>query len=104
MRPVIRKFVIIEKMTTAVVENRTQPIHELVNRIHCDPEFGRGHFEIGYTDRMKNDIVRGSFREVTQSPGNAYTFHVVDDDDIPHCVPMHRVLEIYKDGELIWKR
>jgi uncharacterized protein (UPF0248 family) len=86
------------------MENRIQPIHELVNRIHCDPEFGRGCFEIGYTDRMKSDIIIGAFKEVTQSAGNSFTFHVFDEDDIPHWVPMHRVLEIYKDGELIWKR
>jgi uncharacterized protein (UPF0248 family) len=81
-----------------------QPIHELLNRIHWDPEFGRGRFEIGYYDRLETKIIRVPFNEVTQMPGNKFTFHVYDDDNIPHCIPMHRVREVYKDGVLIWKR
>ena len=81
-----------------------QPIHELLNRIHWDPEFGRGHFEIGYYDRLETKIIRVSFNEVTKMPGNKFSFHVYDEDGIAHCVPMHRVREVYKDGELIWKR
>ena len=81
-----------------------QPIDELLNRIHWDPEFGRGHFEIGYYDRREKNIMRVPFNEVTQMPGNKFFFHVFDEDGIAHCVPMHRVREVYKDGELIWKR
>jgi uncharacterized protein (UPF0248 family) len=82
-----------------------QPIHELLNRIHWDPEFGRGYFEIGYHDRMEKEIIRVSFKEVTQLPGNKFSFHVFDEDGIVHChvfdedgivhcVPMHRVQEV----------
>jgi uncharacterized protein (UPF0248 family) len=81
-----------------------QPIHELLNQIHRDPEFGRGHFEIGYYDRLDTKIILVSFNEVTQMAGNKFFFHVFDEDGIAHCVPMHRVREVYKDGELIWKR
>jgi uncharacterized protein (UPF0248 family) len=81
-----------------------QPIKELLDRIHCDPEFGLGNFEISYQDRKSNKIIRASFKEVTMSAGKNFSFHVFDEDGIPHCVPMHRVREIYKDCELIWKR
>jgi uncharacterized protein (UPF0248 family) len=37
-------------------------------------------------------------------PDNKFSFHVFDEDGIAHCIPMHRVREVYKDGELIWKR
>jgi uncharacterized protein (UPF0248 family) len=80
------------------------PIHEFLIRIHQDVEFGRGYFEIGYYDRMGKEIILVSFKEVTQSPGNKFSFHVFDEDGIAHCIPMHRVQELYKDGELIWKR
>jgi uncharacterized protein (UPF0248 family) len=53
---------------------------------------------------MEKEIIRVSFKEVTQLPGNKFSFHVFDEDGIVHCVPMHRVQEVYKDGELIWKR
>ena len=81
-----------------------QPIHELLNRIHWDPEFGRGYFEIGYFDRFEKKIIRVSFNEVTQMPDNKVSFDVFDEDGIAHGIPMHRVREVYKDGELIWKR
>jgi uncharacterized protein (UPF0248 family) len=81
-----------------------QPIHELLNRIHWDPEFGRGQFEIGYYDRMAERIIRVPFNEVTQLPGNNFCFHIFDEDGISHSIPLHRVREVYKDGELIWKR
>jgi len=81
-----------------------QPIHELLNRIHWDPEFGRGFFEIGYCDRLEKKIIRVSFNEVTQLSGKKFSFHVFDEDGIAQCVPMHQVREVYKDGELIWKR
>jgi len=81
-----------------------QPIHELLNRIHWDPEFGCGSFEIGYYDRIDAKIIRVPFNEVTQMEGNKFFFHIVDEDNVAHCIPMHRVREVYKDGELIWKR
>jgi uncharacterized protein (UPF0248 family) len=28
------------------------PLHELLNRIRWDPEFGRGQFKIGYLDHF----------------------------------------------------
>ena len=34
------------------------PIHELLHRIHWDPEFGKGAFEIGYEDHIAGRIVR----------------------------------------------
>ena len=80
-----------------------QTIDELLNRIHQDPEFGRGHFEIGYYGRLETKIIQVSFNEVTQMSGKKFFFHVFDEDGIAHCVPMHRVRELYKDGELIWK-
>jgi uncharacterized protein (UPF0248 family) len=81
-----------------------QPIHELLNRIYWDPEFGRGHFEIGYYSRLENKIIRASFQEVTQHPGGKFSFHIFDEDNIAHWIPMHWVHELYKDGVLIWKR
>ena len=82
---------------------KMQPIDELLNRIYRDPEFGRGYFEIGYCGGMEKEITRGSFNEVTQMPGNKFSFHVCDEDGIAHCVSMDKVKEVYKDGELIWK-
>jgi len=81
-----------------------QPVNELLNRIYREPEFGRGCFEIGYYSRQEKKVIRSAFKEVTQHPGGKFSFHVFDEDNIAHSIPMHWVHEIYKDGELIWKR
>ena len=39
------------------------PIHELLNRIRWDEEFGRGRFELGYYDRHEDAVVRGQHED-----------------------------------------
>jgi uncharacterized protein (UPF0248 family) len=81
-----------------------QPIHELLNRIHWDPEFGCAKFEIGYYDRLDDTIIRVPFNEIIQMPDNKFAFQVMDEDGIGHSVPLHRVREVFRDGVLIWQR
>jgi len=68
------------------------PIHELLNRICWDREFGKGIFEIGYYDRIERKIIRIS------------TFQLLDVNGELQTIPFHRVREVYKDGDLIWSR
>ena len=81
-----------------------QPIHELLNRIHWDPEFGTGDFELGFHDRFEKEIVRLPFRRIVFVPGDHYFFHYVDDVGIEHGVPFHRIRDVYRNGERIWHR
>lgn len=53
------------------------PVHELLNRIRWDKEFGQGRFEIGFFDRY---------------------------EDVTHRVAFHRIREVYRDGERIGHR
>ncbi|MBI2311362.1 MAG: DUF504 domain-containing protein [Betaproteobacteria bacterium] len=53
------------------------PIRRLLSRIQWDSEFAKGDFVLGYYDRVEAKIRR---------------------------VPLHRVREVLRDGELIWKR
>ncbi len=64
-----------------------QPIHELLSRIRWDRKFGRGSFEIGYLDRVEEQIIRIPFDEIIQAPGNSFSFQIID-----------------RDGVLIWQR
>jgi len=52
-----------------------QPIHELLNRIHWDKDFAQADFIIGFYDRVEE-----------------------------HSVPLHRIKEVFGNGELIWHR
>lgn len=81
-----------------------QPIHELLNRMHWDEEFAKGDFELGFLDRVEEKIIRLSFRNIVFAQGDHYFFHYMDENDIEHDVPFHRIKAVYKNGELIWHR
>ena len=80
------------------------PIHELLNRIRWDPEFGRGHFEIGYHDRHEAVLQRVALQAVSFPEGDRHTFEVVDEAGQVRRIPFHRVREVVKDGHVIWQR
>lgn len=83
---------------------RLIPIHELLNRMRWDPEFAAGDFELGYYDRIENRIVRLSFQAIRFDGAAHGGFQVVAADGATHTVPLHRIKDVYKDGELIWHR
>jgi len=80
------------------------PIHELLNRIRWDPEFGRGNFELGYFDRIEGRIIVVPFLKVDFPEDDLHAFHLGDAEGQAHRVPFHRVREVYKDGQRIWHR
>ena len=80
------------------------PIQDLLHRIQWDPEFGRAEFEIGYFDRVTRAIVHVPYRHLRFEQGEHFAFEAVEDDDSVHTVPLHRVREVWRNGESIWKR
>lgn len=80
------------------------PLHELLSRIRWDPEFGRGEFELGYVDHVRRRLVYVALNEVREEADNHFCFEVTDEDGVAHTVPYHRVKEVWKNGELIWRR
>ena len=81
-----------------------QPIHQLLSRIRWDAEFAHGRFELGYLDRVQNQIVRVSLNEIRFPEQDSGGFEIVDNAGVAHRVPFHRVREVYKDSEIIWQR
>jgi uncharacterized protein (UPF0248 family) len=80
------------------------PLHELLSRIYWDPEFGRGEFKIGYLDHLRDELVYVPLGEARPEADSHYCFEVMDENDVVHSVPYHRVKEVWKDGALIWHR
>jgi len=80
------------------------PIQDLLARIRWDPEFSKGEFTIGYHDRKAGTIVRVPFRHISFPAGEHFAFEAVEDDGEVHSVPLHRVRQVWRDGELIWER
>lgn len=56
------------------------PIHELLNRIRWDKDFGSGQFEIGYLDRHQRTVQRVGLENVVFSQGDRRAFELTDPD------------------------
>jgi uncharacterized protein (UPF0248 family) len=81
-----------------------QPVHELLDRIHWDEEFGKGEFELEFVDRFEASLIRLKFKEIAFVPRDHFFFHYLDEEGLEHNVPFHRIRSVYKNGECIWHR
>jgi uncharacterized protein (UPF0248 family) len=43
-------------------------------------------------------------RRIRFPTGEHFAFEAMEDDGAVHNVPLHRVREVWRDGELIWHR
>ena len=80
------------------------PIQDLLHRIQWDPAFGTGVFEIAYVDRVAGRVVRVPFGAARLRGGRRPVLTVVSDDGADVTIPLHRVREVWRDGEVIWVR
>jgi len=81
-----------------------KPIQEHLNRIRWDQEYAKADFTIGYYDRLENKIIHLPFRELYFDDNDHFDFQILDEDGVTHTIPLHRIKELYRNGELIWSR
>ena len=79
-------------------------IRALLNRIRWDRDYGSGQFAIGYFDRIEGRIIVIPLGEVQFAPDDHFSFQLTDAAGEPLSIPLHRVCEVYRNGELIWHR
>lgn len=80
------------------------PIHELLNRIRWDREFGAARFELGYLDRFEKTLHRVHLDGLIFPEGERRTFQFTDLGGKTRRVPLHRIRQVWRDGDLIWQR
>ncbi len=80
------------------------PIYQLLNRIHWDDDFAKADFVIGFFDRVSHEIVRLPLQEIYFEKSDHYFFHFLDKYGEEHGVPLHRIKEVTRNGELVWHR
>ena len=80
------------------------PIQDLLHRIHWDPAFGQGRFEIAYLDKVVDRLERVPLEAVHFEPGERFGFELIGLHGEGQFIPYHRVREVYRDGVLIWSR
>jgi uncharacterized protein (UPF0248 family) len=81
-----------------------QPIHQLLNRIRWDPEYAGAEFRIGYYDRVEDAVIVVPLQGLEFPPDNRFVFLLYDDAGELHTIPLHRIRQVYRNGELIWER
>ena len=79
-------------------------IRTLLSRIRWDREYGRGEFTVGYYDRLAERIILVPLVQVCFDPDDRFSFQLADAAGEPLSIPLHRVCEVYRNGELIWHR
>lgn len=79
-------------------------IRELLNRIRWNPEFSRGDYAIGYFDRFERRIIVIPLGIVWFQPDDHFSLVLNDAAGEALSIPLHRVYEVYRNGELIWHR
>lgn len=80
-----------------------ETIQQLLDRIHWDEEFGKGDFLIGIYDRVEDAIEYLPLNRLQFEKGNHFSFTLImDEEEI--MIPFHRIREVRKNGETIWKR
>lgn len=80
------------------------PIHELLSRIRWDEDFGRAEFLVGYYDRVSAAIVRVPFQALYFDSEDHFDFQLLDEEGVSHTIPLHRIREVWRNGERIWHR
>lgn len=79
-------------------------IRALLDRIRWDPEFGRADFSIGYFERILGRIIVVRFAALSFDPDDHCSFQLTDTDGQVRTIPLHRVCEVYRNGQRIWQR
>ncbi len=80
-----------------------ETIRELLNRIRWDDAFGQGAFEIGVYDRVVDAVEFHPLDELALEQGNHFAFTMAVDGELL-TIPFHRIREVRRDGQTIWKR
>ena len=79
------------------------PIQQLLHRIQHDAKFAHGEFTLGCFDRIEGRIVPVPLSEV-EFVASERMLRFVDADGRLHRIPLHRIREVRKNGQLIWSR
>ena len=80
------------------------PIHEILSRIRWDKDYGNADFVIGYYDRVEDRIIIVPFKELYFDKQDHFDFSIMDEEGEIHTIPLHRIRQVYRNGELVWQR
>ncbi len=77
------------------------PIKDLLNKIKWDGSEHPEDYSIYYLDRIAEKLIKVDFNQINRIEGN---FMVIDKHGEEVEIPLHRIREVRKKGNVIWKR
>ena len=80
------------------------PINEILSKIKWDENFSKSNFEIGYWDRVSNEIIKIQYCDMGLTDKDNFAFKIIDKKGKMRTIPFHRIKRVWKDQELIWSR
>lgn len=78
-----------------------QPIKDLLNKIKWDENLDEKDFVVYYLDNVTKKLEPIRFVDIKKIEGS---FIVIEKDNEETFIPMHRIHEVRKKGEVVWKR
>lgn len=80
------------------------PVHELLSRIRWDEAYGKADFVIGYYDRVEEGLLFVPLKALYFDPQDHFDFQLLDEEGVSHTIPLHRIRQVLRNGELVWQR
>ena len=53
---------------------------------------------------LADKIVRVPFQDISIDPEDHFDFSLTDEEGQEHTIPLHRVRQVFRNGELVWER
>ena len=77
------------------------PIKDLLNKIKWDKAENPADYSAHYLDRISEKLIKIDFNQIKRVEG---TFLVLYRGEEEVNVPLHRIREVRKKGDIVWKR
>ena len=78
-----------------------QPIKSLLNKIKWDNREKPEDYTIFYFDRISKTLIKLDYIDIKRFEDN---FIIIEKNDEEINIPMHRIREVRKSNEVVWKR
>jgi uncharacterized protein (UPF0248 family) len=76
-------------------------IKDFLNKIKWDKNLNAEDFIVCYLDNISKELVELKFKDILRVEGN---FMVILKEDEETFIPLHRIREVRRKEELVWKR
>lgn len=78
-----------------------QTLKELISKIKFDKRENPADYDFFYLDRINHKKVKINFKDILRVEGEMF---VIEKNNFETEIPLHRIRQVTKNGEIIWQR